>query len=302
MNRATRPALHLLSLALASVAVLIPTSGVRAWLVINATFVGGDPPSNLAGGGNLTDIFNTAISYWEAAFTDPNDNWVVNLQYQWAPLRSDLYGQFQITAQGGDPHRIESGIITFNNSGKTAFFADPTPRDNSEYTQYTVSYFDTPNGPLVVSRVYSGATGDVANRVDLLTVAEHEIGHALGLAQDNTGAKSPIIITPPRPFAGEYIPTVGTDHLNIGRALMGPNPVAGERLLISPVDVLAEAEISQFADPNLDPYAVPEPGTLLLLPLGLTALAARRIQPRRCRGPEATLLAVSRPNDGGDGS
>jgi hypothetical protein len=41
---------------------------------------------------------------------------------------------------------------------------------------------------------------------------------------------------------------------------------------------------------------------LLLLPLGLTALAARRIQPRRYRGPEATLLAVSRPNDGGDGS
>jgi hypothetical protein len=299
MYRATRPTLRRLTLVLASVTVLIPASGVRAGLVINATFVRGDPPSNMAGGGNLTDIFNTAISYWKAAFTDPNDNWVVSLQYQWAPLRSDLYSQFRTTAQGGDPHRIESGIVTFNNSSATVLFADPTPRDNSEYTQYAESYFDTPIGLLVVSWIYSGATGDFANRVDLLTIAEPEIGHALGLAEDNTSAESPIIVTPPRPFAGEEIPDVGTDHLSIAGALMGPNPIAGERLLISPVDVLAEAEISRFADPNLDPYAVPKPGTLLLLSLGFTALVARRIQPHRCRGPEATLLAVSRSVGGG---
>jgi hypothetical protein len=42
MYRATRPTLRLLTLVLASVAVLIPASGVRAGLVINATFVGGD--------------------------------------------------------------------------------------------------------------------------------------------------------------------------------------------------------------------------------------------------------------------
>jgi hypothetical protein len=130
-------------------------------------------------------------------------------QYQWAPLRSDLYGQFRTTTQGGDPHRIESGIITFNNCSGIALFADPTPRDNSEYTQYTESHFDTPIGPLVVSRVYSGATGDAANRVDLLTVAEHEIGHALGLSEGNTGAKSPIIITRRDRLRGSISPRSG---------------------------------------------------------------------------------------------
>jgi hypothetical protein len=294
MNRTTRPPRRLLSWALASAAILLPVSGVRAGLVINATFVGGAAPSNMAGGGNLTDIFNTAISFWEAAFTDPNDTWVVNLQYQWAPL-SGINGQFQTTAQGGNPHRIESGIVTFDNSGSTAFFADPTPRDNSEYTQYAENHFDTPDGPLVVSRVYSGATGDAAGRVDLLSIAEHEIGHALGLSADNTGASAPIIITPPRPFAGELIPSVGTDHLDIVGALMGTIQSPGQRYLISPVDVLAEAQISQFDHPNLDPYAVPEPRAWVLLALGLTALATRRIRTRRWSGSGAMLLAVSRP-------
>jgi hypothetical protein len=300
MNRATRPPLRLLSWALASAAILLPESGVRAGLVINATFIGGAAPSNMAGGGNLTDLFDTAISFWEAAFTDPNDNWIVNLQYQWAPL-SGINGQFQTTAQGGDPHRIESGIITFDNSGSTAFFADPTPRDNSEYTQYTENHFDTPDGPLVVGRIYSGATGSAAERVDLLSIAEHEIGHALGLSADNTGASAPIIITPPRPFAGEQIPSVGTDHLAIAGALMGTTQSPGQRYLISPVDVLAEAQISQFAYPNLDPYAVPEPGPLVLLSLGLTALAVRRLRPRRWRRAKATLPAVARPIEWEDG-
>jgi hypothetical protein len=275
MKTLNRPLIRLFSIV-AAAALLGPSVEVQAGLIINATFAGGDAPSDMAGGGDLTHIFDTAASFWEAAFTDSKNHWVVNIQYQWGAL-SGVNGQFQTTAQGGDPHRIESGTITFDNSGRTPFFADPTPRDNSEYTQYTQGHFDTPDGPLIISRVYSGATGDAAGRVDLLSIAEHELGHALGLSFDNTGASSPIIVTAPLPFAGVVIPSVGTDHLDIAGALMGTYQLPGQRYLISPVDVLAEAQISRFGDPNLDPYAVPEPDSLALLAIGLVALAAWRV-------------------------
>jgi hypothetical protein len=275
MKSLNRPQFRVLPIV-AAAALLGPSVEVQAGLIINATFVGGNAPSDMAGGGNLFNIFDAAASFWEAAFTDPKDHWVVNIQYQWGEL-SGVNGQFAITAQGGDPHRIESGTITFDNSGRTPFFADPTPRDNSEYTQYTQNHFDTPDGPLIVGRIYSGATGDAAGRVDLLSIAEHELGHALGLSLDNTGASSPIIVTAPLPFAGVYIPSVGTDHLDIVGALTGTHQLPGDRYLISPVDVLAEAQISQFGHPNLNPYSVPEPDSLALLSIGFVALAVWRV-------------------------
>ena len=53
---------------------------------------------------------------------------------------------------------------------------------------------------------------------------------------------------------------------------MGTQQSPGDRYLISPVDILAEAQISQFNFPNLDPYAVPEPSSFVLLSIGLTVL------------------------------
>lgn len=295
---------RLSGLVLGLAAILVPTPETKAGLIINASFTGGAAPSNMVGGGDLVTIFNTAVSFWEAAFPSQTDNWVVNLRYGWGPL-DGINGQFYLGDQGGTPHRIESGSIVFNNSGSTAFFADPTPRDNSEYGSYATGQFDTPDGPLVISRVYSDAAGGAADRVDLLSIAEHEIGHALGLSADNTGASAPIIIAPPLPFAGEFIPSVGTDHLSISGALMGPIQDPGVRHLISPVDILAEAQISQFATPNLDPYAVPEPGSFGMTFLGLLAVvAARRRHPApgvlSRRPVEWVAGAISKP-DGADG-
>jgi hypothetical protein len=45
---------------------------------------------------------------------------------------------------------------------------------------------------------------------------------------------------------------------------MGTIQSAVERYLFTPVDVLAEAQISQFNYPKLDPWAVSEPGSLAL--------------------------------------
>lgn len=282
MDRPCLPIPRLFPLVMAAFLGLMPDA--HAGLTINATFTGGDAPSNMAGGGNLAAIFNTAISHWEAAFTDPRDNWVVNLNYQWGDLGNSQNGRFLIGDQGGDPHRIESGTIIFNNSGVVPFFADPTPYDNSEYTHYESTTMEAPGGLLNVGRVYTDPTGDAAGRVDLLTIAEHEIGHALGLASDNTASPYDLVIKPPLPFAGLEIHTRLGDHLSSGTALMGRLLQNGdERVLISGLDVLAEAQISQFATPNLDPYAVPGPGSMGLTTLGLiVAAAASR---RRSRHP-----------------
>ena len=97
MKRVNLIAFRVFHLAIASIFLFrVRRLRRRLELVINATFTGGNAPSDMAGGGNLTTIFDTAISYWEAAFADPNESWVVNIQYQWAPL-SGVNGQFQTT-------------------------------------------------------------------------------------------------------------------------------------------------------------------------------------------------------------
>jgi hypothetical protein len=147
-------------------------------------------------------------------------------------------------------------LIQFNNAENVQFFADPTPDDHSEYTEYHEQFVDEPEGVINVARMFSGATGDAEVGVDLLTIAAHEIGHGLGLASSNTASDPVIIVTPPRPFVGLVIYSNGT-HLYYPGALMGQvltDP--GVRVLISSLDVLAEAQISRFRRPNLDPYVV----------------------------------------------
>jgi len=133
---------------------------------------------------------------------------------------------------------------------------------HSEYTEYHEQFADTPECMINVGRMFSGATGDAALGVDLLTIAAHEIGHGLGLAVHNTASEPVIVVTHHRPFACLVIFTNGGDHLISAYALMGQLFTGeGVGILISSLDVLAEAQISRFNHPNLDPYAVVPPRT-----------------------------------------
>jgi hypothetical protein len=246
------------ALVLVSAAFLTAPSAAPAKLVIKSEFIPSDPPPNIIGGGNLVDIFKTAAATWEKAFPG-GQPWVLDLKYEWAPLHGNA--RFIVKEQGGHPHRILSGLIQFNNTGNVRFFADPTPDDHSKYTEYHEQCADEPEGVINVGRMFSGATGDAALGVDLLTIAAHEIGHGLGLAADNTASGPMIVVTPPRPFAGLVILTeFNGDHLAYKSALMGQVFTdSGVRILISSLDVLVEAQISRFNHPNLDPYAVVPP-------------------------------------------
>ena len=111
-----------------------------------------------------------------------------------------------------------------------------------------------------VGRVLSGAQGYAANRIDLLTVAMHEIGHALGLDASYSGFQERVReglfvdITSPPPYAGiSLLITFTGPHINNygPTPLMYQSPTPGWRQLISVADALVIGRISLFDRPDL---------------------------------------------------
>jgi hypothetical protein len=244
------------------------------------------------GGGNLEDIFNAAAASWERAFADVSEPWDVNITYGWADKATSL-AACDLISQGGSPWRITNAHIEFNNSGFYEFFADPTPTDNSEYTTFTSVNQDLGGGVINVGRTFSNPTYDAIGNYDLLEVATHEIGHALGFHNDNMEFMDQIpgtqlTITPPLPYAGTEIP-VRFGHIETQSALMFTTNNPGERRLISAEDILAIAQLSSFSNPNLNPESIgaPEPGSAALLIVPLTAWVAWMVVRNRAATPAA---------------
>jgi len=270
----------LLSLALAVFGTL-PSNASAITILRN--FVGGGAfpiaggsgtaaPGNAVGGGNLATIIDAAADYWEAALLDPH---VFTINFGWQALPA---GNLGVATQFNIPQPGFGGDIKFDSDGSSVFFLDPTPWENSEYNTQTLSSVNLGGGSINVGRVYSNANINEALNIDLFTVAQHEIGHLLGIADIFSFTTPTLTTTAPRPNAGTVIPTtlIGGGHINILPSLMFPSFSSGVRRLQSEFDILAAAEANGFVNINLSPDIVPEPSTALLLSLGLLGLTAKR--------------------------
>lgn len=292
-----------------------------AGIIINLQNVGGTAPT-LVGGGTLSSVVHDAAAVWELAFNDSSINHTLDLTFGWFTIGgADLGGHF-LTFQGGTPHRETEGQLVFNSVGVNWFAdgtlspGDPLNAGNSEYSLQSDFQADFGGGAMNAGREFTATSGLAFGRYDLFTVALHEIGHALGMSsvnnvyQTETELDNRINVTGGLPFAGSAIPTNNTGggthpvsynaHLVLrdgpgnlipSHFLMQPTLATGVRRLPSAADILADAQLSQFSNPNLqlapNGASVPEPGSLLALSLvtvGCVWQRSRRFRRTKCSG------------------
>jgi hypothetical protein len=215
-------------------------------------------------------VLAAAIDRWEDVILD---SFVFDLQVSRLDPGSDAAARSLDFAFDGDGRPSSARLELADTTNDLLWFVDPTPGNDEEYR---------PDGHLTA---VSG--GPAAERVDLLTVFNHELAHALGftVAYPLFAARITTADDGSRTFAGDGFEAtltsagIGThlDSFVHPFDLLNAELTLGNRLYPSTLDVRMLESAFNY-DVNLpSDGAVPEPSALLLMLCGL-AIAARAVR------------------------
>jgi hypothetical protein len=250
-----------------------------------------------SGGTDVTALFkqniNAAIGYWESAV---GKAFTVEVKFSLDDLGTAWGTSNATDRQGTDPKHISKAEIQFDNND-TKYFIDPTPWENSEFN-ISPGTASLGGGTVNVDRRGPAtSSGGAAGRVDLLTLALHELEHSIGFDRDEPIYLAAIDDTPNRhltiaktmsgltndfdirltdPSAHILVETGYTTFVDTVVA-KGPGEWgSGERTLLTGADILGVCQINlcSSAQVNLLPSTIPEPGSLVLSTFGACGLLA----------------------------
>jgi hypothetical protein len=226
--------------------------------------------------GGERSVLDVAIDRWERAVLDP---FVLAL----AVSRIDSDGQ--IVARTSDftasqDGRPASACLELGDPEDVPVFVDPTPWLDDEF-------LDEDGDGFVTAVPGSPADG----QVDLLTVLNHELAHALGFTvfYDAFAARVTQLSDGGRLFTGNRVQVMLTsdgsgthlDPVRHPRDLLNPVLDPGVRIHISATDLQVLVDAFGYSVTEGPPASVPEPPTMLLLSLaGLLSLLSATL--RRC--------------------
>ncbi len=249
---------------LASAAGLAAASGSANAINIVLNF-NANVPGAVGTAGTARHLITAAANMWEDWIEDTH---TLTLTIDWSPIGGSILAQHGLTGQGGAPHRETSGNIQFD-SGRN-WFIDSTPLDNSEFNMQETIWRDVSAGNRTAwfngtahdefEVGYQGGGGP-ANTFDLLSVALHEMGHALGMSAANTATQSQTsdgdydfstTLTRGGALAARTASGTNIAHLACNICLMFPSSGLATRTLPTPTDIFSMASASQWTDIDLD--------------------------------------------------
>ncbi len=291
---------------LLAVALVVNADITRAALVINLNFDDTNAPADgspILGGATRAqaqNVIQAAADYWTTAFAGSSSSasWASggtitqNIDVTWGAQGNSTLATGGTSFFGNGS--FAGGTLTFDNDGSSEFFVDPAPYDASPWIQSSTRSLTFNGVSMNVERVKFDAPAGVARtNSDMLTVAIHEIGHALGILSGYPGflanvSSGNFTIGEPGPFQNAVIPVSG-GHMTFQIQspntefpydaspgffplfdyfpnAIGPSILDGVRLGLTEVDIALVAETLQFdaSTVNFNPVPVPEPASLLL--------------------------------------
>lgn len=283
--------------------IIVVGRSTNAELIINLNFNNTNAPADgspILGGATRAQANATvqaAANYWMSAFANSSStaSWATSgtlthtIDVGWTG-----HGGTTLATGGTSwfPNgQLVNGQLLFDNDGTSNFYVDANPLSQSEWNQSSNRSMTFNGVSMNVERVHFDApAGVVRDNSDLLTVAIHEIGHALGFlgsypgfaahvsggnfsltsgtfngalipvsgGHTNFQILSPNTQFPYNPGGGGFFP-----QFNYYPNVMGPSLLAGTRTKLTEVDIaIAGAALGFYTNINFNP--VPEPHAVLL--------------------------------------